>query len=93
MKFKPQIREQAQDQSSSECRALVPLTVTAEDRARGYALADAAFVTQLAANKKGFSQYRAKRRVKPEIGARNYRTTVSGALAYRPLGGKLNYCA
>ncbi len=77
----------------SECRALVPLTVTAEDKARGYALANAAFVTQLAANKKGFSLYRAKRREKPEIGANNYRTTVASALAYQPRGKKLNYCA
>jgi hypothetical protein len=77
----------------SECRALVPLTVTAEDRTRGYSLADAAFVTQLAANKKGLSQYRAKRRVKPELGAQRYRTTISGALAYQPMGKKLNYCA
>ncbi len=89
MKIKPQ----PQVEVRSECRALVPLTVTAEDKARGYSLANAAFLTQLAANKKGFSLYRAKRRVKPEIGARHYRTTVADALAYRPSGTKLNYCA
>jgi hypothetical protein len=80
-------------EQKSECRALVPLTVTAEDKARGYSLADAAFLTQLAANKKGFSQYRAKRREKPELGAKNYRTTIAHALAYQPMGRKLNYCA
>ena len=79
--------------NTSECRALVPLTVTAEDRARGRSLADAAFVTQLAANKKGLSQYRKKRREKPEIGAKNYRTTIADALAYQPMGRKLNYVA
>jgi hypothetical protein len=84
---------QNRPEKKSECRALVPLTVTAEHSARGYSLANAAFVTQLAANKKGFSQYRAKRRVKPEIGATSYRTTVAGALAFRPNGQKLNYCA
>jgi hypothetical protein len=84
---------QPETEQKSECRDLVPLTVTAEDKARGYSLANAAFVTQLAANKKGFSLYRAKRRVKPETGARSYRTTVAGALAYQPNGKKLNYCA
>jgi hypothetical protein len=84
---------QRETEKKSECRALVPLTVTAEDKARGYSLANAAFVTQLAANKKGFALYRAKRRVKPEAGASSYRTTIAGALAYRPSGKKLNYCA
>jgi hypothetical protein len=89
MKFAAELETEKQ----SECRALVPLTVTAEDKVRGYSLADAAFLTQLAANKKGFSQYRAKRREKPELGAKNYRTTVAHALAYQPMGKKLNYCA
>jgi hypothetical protein len=89
MKFEAELEAE----TKSECRALVPLTVTADDRARGYSLADAAFVTQLAANKKGFSHYRAKRRVKPEIGAKNYRTTIAAALAFQPMGRKLNYCA
>jgi hypothetical protein len=84
---------QTEAEKTAECRALVPLTVTAEDKARGYSLADAAFVTQLAANKKGFSLYRAKRREKPEVGAKNYRTTIATALAYQPAGRKLNYCA
>ncbi len=79
--------------NSSACRALVPLTVTAEDRARGRSLAEAPFIVQLSANVKGFSHYRAKRRVKPEIGAKNYRTTIADALAYQPMGKKLNYCA
>jgi len=89
MKFEVQI----ETQEKPECRALVPLTVTADDRARGYAHADAAFVTQLSANVKGFSLYRAKRREKPEVGAKNYRTTIADAVAYRPRGQKLNYCA
>ena len=89
MQFDPQI----ETEEKTECRALVPLTVTAEDRTRGYSLANAAFLTQLAANKKGFSLYRAKRREKPETGAKNYRTTIADALAYRPKGTKLNYCA
>ena len=89
MKFEVQL----QAEKTSECRALVPLTVTAEDKARGYSLANAAFLTQLAANKKGFSQYRAKRRAKPEAGANSYRTTIAGALAYKPNGTKLNYVA
>jgi hypothetical protein len=91
MEFAAELKTKKQ----SECRALVPLTVTAEDKVRGYSysLADAAFLTQLAANKKGFSQYRAKRREKPELGAKNYRTTVAHALAYQPMGKKLNYCA
>lgn len=89
MKFEAQL----ETEKKNECRALVPLTVTAEDKARGYSLANAAFLTQLTANKKGFSQYRAKRRVKPEIGANSYRTTVASALAYMPSGTKLNYCA
>jgi hypothetical protein len=89
MKFETQIEAK----STGECRALVPLTVTAEDKARGYSLANAAFVTQLTANKSGFSQYRAKRREQPEVGARNYRTTIAEALAYRPNGTKLNYVA
>ena len=89
MKFEMQI----ETQENRECRALVPLTVTVDDRARGYALADAAFVTQLSANVKGFSLYRAKRREKPEVGAKNYRTTIADAVAYRPRGQKLNYCA
>ncbi len=89
MKFEVQI----ETEEKRECRALVPLTVTAEDRARGYALADAAFVTQLSANVNGFSHYRAKRREKPEVGAKNYRTTIADALAYRAKGTKLNYVA
>jgi hypothetical protein len=89
MQFEPRL----ETEKTSECRALVPLTVTAEDCARGYSLADAAFVTQLAANKKGFPVYRAKRRVQPETGAKSYRDTVADALAYRPNGTKLNYCA
>ncbi len=89
MKFEAQIETENQ----SECRALVPLTVTDERQSGGRYRADAAFVTQLAANKNGFSQYRAKRRVKPELGAERYRTTVPEALAYRPSGQKLNYCA
>ena len=89
MKFEAQLAVE----TTGECRALVPLTVTAEDKARGYSLANAAFLTQLAANKKGFSQYRAKRRAKPEAGANSYRTTVACALAYRPNGTKLNYMA
>jgi hypothetical protein len=89
MKFEVQV----QTEEKSECRALVPLTVTVDDRARGYALANAAFVTQLSANVNGFSHYRAKRREKPEVGAKNYRTTIADALAYRPRGQKLNYVA
>lgn len=80
---------------SGECRALVPLTTTAagaQPRA-GARLADAAFVAQLAANAKGFAQYRARRRAKPEAAAQSYRATVAAALAYRPNGTKLNYCA
>lgn len=80
-------------ENKNECRALVPLTVTADDHARGYSLADAAFVTQLAANKKGFSLYRDKRRAQPEVGAQRYRTTIADALACQPNGKKLNYCA
>lgn len=89
MKFEVQLEAE----STSECRALVPLTVTAEDKARGYSLANAAFLTQLAANKKGFSQYRAKRRAKPEAGANSYRTTIADALAYQSKGTKLNFVA
>lgn len=89
MKFETRI--EAEEKARS--RALVPLTVTTEDRTRGYSLANAGFVTQLTANKKGFSLYRAKRREQPEIGAKNYRTTIAAALAYRPNGKKLNYCA
>jgi len=89
MKFETQL----ETEKTSECRALVPLTVTADDCARGYSLADAAFVTQLTANKKGLSLYRAKRRVQPETGAKSYRNTVADALACRPNGTKLNYCA
>ena len=89
MKFKAPI----ETEKKSECRALVPLTVTGENRAHGCWLADAAFMAQLSANVKGFSLYRAKRRVQPEIGAMHYRTTVATALAYRPRGQRLNYCA
>ncbi|MBK8009005.1 MAG: hypothetical protein IPK23_11685 [Rhizobiales bacterium] len=90
MKFEPQIAVE----KMSECRALVPLTVSVSERDTGGRYrADAAFVTQLSANVKGFSHYRAKRREKPEIGANCYRTTVANALAYRPPGTKLNYCA
>lgn len=90
MKFEPQIKAE----NMSECRALVPLTVSVSEReTAGRYRADAAFVTQLSASMKGFSHYRAKRRVKPEIGANSYRTTVADALAYRPRGTKLNYCA
>lgn len=81
------------NEETGECRALVPLTVTAEARGRGYSLADAAFVTQLAANRSGFSQYRAKRREQPDVGAERYRNTIADALAYRQSGTKLNYCA
>ena len=79
--------------NTGECRALVPLTVPVPREIRAYPRANAAFVTQLAANVNGFSQYRAKRRVKPEIGAKNYRTTVVDALACRPKGQRLDYCA
>jgi hypothetical protein len=80
-------------ETKSECRALVPLTVTAGDSARGHSLAEAPFIVQLSANVKGFSLYRAKRREQPEIGAQRYRTTIADALACRPHGQKLNYCA
>lgn len=82
------------EEKPSECRALVPLTVSvaARETAARYR-ANAAFVTQLSANVKGFPLYRAKRRVKPETGANSYRTTIADALAYQPLGKKLNYCA
>jgi hypothetical protein len=90
MKFEAHIGAE----QKSECRALVPLTVTAGAcEAVSRYRANAAFVTQLSANVKGFSLYRAKRRVKPETGANSYRTTVASALAYRPKGQKLNYCA
>lgn len=77
----------------SECRALVPLTVTGEVTIRGRHVANAAFIAQLSANVKGFAQYRAKRRVNPETGALRYRTTIADALACQPNGRKLNYCA
>jgi hypothetical protein len=83
---------QAEDKATSECRALVPVGIPAEGSSR-VRHANAAFITQLSANVKGFAQYRVKRRVKPEVGAKNYRTTVADALAYQPLGTKLNYCA
>lgn len=89
MKFEAQI----ETGKTSECRALVPLTVTAQNGLRIYTRANAAFVTQLNANVRGFSAYRAKRRVQPEDGARRYRTTIAQALAFRPNGGKLNYVA
>lgn len=77
-----------------ECRALVPLTVTAAGPQRaGRCLADAAFVAQLAANVRGFAPYRAKRRAKPEAAAQSYRATVEAARAYDPKGTRLNYCA
>lgn len=90
MKFEAQIEAE----QKSECRALVPLTVSVSERetAARYRV-NAAFVTQLSANVRGFSLYRAKRRVKPATGADSYRTTVASALAYRPKGQKLNYCA
>lgn len=82
------------EEKPSECRALVPVTVSAAARetAARYRM-NAAFVTQLSANAKGFPLYCAKRRVKPETGAGSYRTTIADALAYRPNGQKLNYCA
>ncbi len=89
MPFEPKIESEA----SSTCRALVPLTVTAEAKPAVFTRADAAFIVQLAANVKGFSQYRAKRRVQPEDGASRYRTTVADALAQKPKGNKLNYVA
>lgn len=89
MNFEPQFT----NEEAGECRALVPLTLTADARCHGYSLADAAFLTQLTANKGGFSLYRAKRREQPEIGAERYRSTVANALAHRPSGTKLNYCA
>jgi hypothetical protein len=78
---------------TGECRALVPLTANAGTGPRLCPRANAAFVTQLAASEKGFAQYRAKRRISPETGAMRYRTTIAGALAFRPNGRKLNYCA
>jgi hypothetical protein len=76
----------------SECRALVPVAPQASG-AFGVYYADAPFIVQLAANVKGFAQYRAKRRANPELGAMRYRTTIADALACRPKGQKLNYCA
>jgi outer membrane lipoprotein-sorting protein len=81
------------DEKGSECRALVPLAVPVQREARCCPRANAAFVTQLAANVNGFSQYRAKRRTNPEAGAKSYRTTIADALASRPNGLKLNYVA
>lgn len=78
---------------NTECRALVPLTVAAESGPHIRARTNAAFLTQLSANAKGYSPYRAKRRLNPEDGAMRYRTTVANALAYRPNGQKLNYVA
>jgi len=75
------------------CRALVPLTATPSREVRFSPRANAAFVTQLAANVNGFSQYRAKRRTNPEAGAKSYRTTIADALASKPNGLKLNYVA
>ncbi len=89
MKFEAQIEAER----TSECRALVPLTVARESCAGGYSLADAAFVVQLSANVKGFSHFRVKRRIQPEVGAMRYRTTIAAALACKPKGTKLNYCA
>ncbi|MBX3520179.1 MAG: hypothetical protein KF835_09170 [Xanthobacteraceae bacterium] len=89
MKFEPQFT----NETTRECRALVPLTLTVNANSRGYSLPDAAFLTQLAANKNGFLQYRAKRREQPEVGAERYRNTIADALACRPSGTKLNYCA
>ncbi|MBY0532220.1 MAG: hypothetical protein K2P86_09650 [Xanthobacteraceae bacterium] len=84
----------AASEKMSECRALVPLTVSVSERGTAvHYRPDAAFVTQLSANVKGFSLYRAKRRVQPEVGAKNYRTTIADALACQPKGRRLNYCA
>lgn len=89
MEFEPKIS----DEEKSECRALVPLTVPVEREIPACPRPDAAFVTQLAANVKNLSPYRVKRRVNPEAGAKSYRDTVADALACRPKGQKLNYCA
>ena len=86
------VKQQNEVEKTSECRALVPLGVRAAGASRTH-LAQAPFIVQLSANKKGFSLYRAKRRVKPEVGAKNYRTTIADALAYQPMGKKLNYVA
>jgi hypothetical protein len=79
-------------QKTSECRALVPLAPR-DERVGGVYHAEAPFIVQLSANVKGFAQYRAKRREKPEVGAQRYRTTVAEAIADLPKGSKLNYCA
>lgn len=86
------VNPQTRTENTGECRALVPLGTKAGSASRTH-LAEAPFIVQLSANTKGFSLYRAKRRVKPEVGAKSYRTTVANALAYQPTGTKLNYCA
>ncbi len=80
------------NETMSECRALVALE-TPGQVSSGIYHADAPFLVQLAANVKGFSQYRAKRRAQPEVAAQRYRTTIASAIAFRPVGKKLNYCA
>lgn len=90
MNFEAQ--NQKREPERSECRALVPLEAPAQHHA-GLHRAEAPFLVQLSANVKGFAHYRAKRREQPEIGARVYRNTIADALAARPSGGKLDYCA
>ena len=87
-----QLKADIEGEKTGASRALVPLTV-ASDAPRTCPRANAAFVTQLAANAKGLSQYRAKRRVQPEDGAMRYRTTIAEALAHKPKGKNLNYVA
>lgn len=88
-----QAEAQNKTAENTESRALVPLTVADESVANVRTRTDAAFLTQLSANAKGYSPYRAKRRLDPEDGAMRYRTTVANALAYRPNGQNLNYVA
>lgn len=80
------------EKKTSECRALVALSPQTGASACLHR-AEASFIVQLSANVKGFSQYRAKRREQPEVGAERYRTTIADALACRPKGQRLNYCA
>lgn len=88
-----QLEARIEGEKAGESRALVPLTVAADTAQRICPRANAAFVTQLAANTNGLSLYRAKRRVQPELGAMRYRTTIAEALACQPNGKRLNYCA
>lgn len=81
------------DGDTGECRALVPLTVPAGRALRACPRANAAFVTQLAANVNGLPPYRAKRRANPATGVNAYRASVSRALASASSGRKLNYIA